>query len=76
MKDLKLLDQASEHVHRQYRPAGLHHLVTELVDNCIDEIGAGYLGTQINVQLHTDGSVRPSGPAGLVTMTTGRGIPN
>jgi DNA gyrase subunit B len=47
-------------------PAGLHHLIKELVDNSIDEIAAGF-GSGVEVIIHGDGSA--------TVRDEGRGIP-
>ncbi len=45
---------------------GLHHLVWEIVDNCIDEVINGY-GKKIKIIMHQDGSIS--------VIDEGRGVP-
>ncbi len=48
-------------------PAGLHHLVWEIVDNAVDEAMNGY-ADEVNVTLHSDGT-------SVTVVDNGRGIP-
>lgn len=45
---------------------GLHHLIKEIADNCIDEAIAGF-ATEVKITLHADG--------GVTVIDDGRGIP-
>ena len=45
---------------------GLHHMVKEIADNCIDEVIAG-VATEVSIILHEDG--------GVTVSDDGRGIP-
>jgi len=47
-------------------PEGLHHMIKELADNCIDEVIAG-AADQVDIIMHQDGSV--------TVKDNGRGIP-
>ena len=47
-------------------PSGLNHLITELVNNSVDEITAGF-GSEVEVILHLDGTA--------TVRDDGRGIP-